>query len=353
MKRRTFGRLAILGGVGAGIGTSMISCATRESLNSEKATPTMKKIIPRTLRMGDTIGLIAPGSPFSEKVYKRAITHLESLGLKIKESKNLHKSYGYLAGKDEDRVNDIHQMFKNPEVSGIWCIRGGYGTTRLLPDLDYELIKANPKVLIGYSDITALLNAIYLKTGLAGFHGPVAASEMTAYTYENVYSQLFNNNSKSTVKQFIPEGEGEEYKPVVIRPGKMSGELIGGNLSLLAAMAGTEFELDAKGKILFIEDVGEKPYRIDRMLTQLRQTANLKHATGILLGVFNGCQPGENDQSLPLIDTLKDRLGDLEIPVYYGFSFGHIDNNCTIPIGAKASFDTEKPILNILEAVTS
>jgi muramoyltetrapeptide carboxypeptidase len=342
MKRRDFGALALLG-----MGAGLTSCRTSAVLNEFSNDP--KKIRPSKLSVGDTVGLIAPASPFSREVFDKAVRQLNELGLKIKFGKNLHEQYGYLAGRDDRRLEDIHAMFKDPEVKAVWCIRGGYGTTRLLPNLDYELIRQNPKILIGYSDITALLHAIFLKTGLIGFHGPVAATTMNDYNLASLRQLLFEHHEKQFIDKFTYDQEADEYQSEIINPGKASGQLTGGNLSLLAAMAGTEFGMDATGKLVFIEDVGEKPYRIDRMFTQLRQSANLGKAKGIILGVFNDCNPKEGDFSLSLKQTLEDRLGDLGIPVYYGFSFGHVDQLCTIPVGVEASFDTSTAQLVLIE----
>ncbi len=313
--------------------------------------PMKKRILkPKHLKKGQSIGLIAPGSSITEDKLQAAISNLESLGLKPVYTKNILAKHGYLAGKDEDRLSDLHQMFGDPKIDGIWCIRGGYGCTRLLPFIDYKLIKKNPKVLIGYSDITALLQGIYKKTGLIGFHGPVAVSNPTSYTIENFQKVVMHSTDKIVLKNAVENqnSETKNYQTKVIKEGKASGKLIGGNLSLISALAGTKYKLSFKNKILFLEDVGEKPYRIDRMLTQLRQSCDLRKASAILLGIFNDCEGGNN--SLSLMETLEDRLGDLDIPVIYGMSFGHIDHQFTLPIGINASLDTKAQTLTLLES---
>jgi len=349
MKRRSFGKLAALG-----IGAGMISCVSKNKLQSELVLPDrMSKILAPGLKKGDTIGLIAPGSAFSKELYEKATSHLLNMGFKIKQSKNLFANYGYLAGTDRQRIEDIHSMFADPEVNGIWCVRGGYGTGRLLPFLDYQLIRENPKVLVGYSDITTLIQAIQVKTGLVAFHGPVAGSKMTSYTQKNVLQMIMGTQGNHIIGLFDHKEKPKEYTPRVLVSGKMEGELQGGNLSLLSALAGSDFQIDATDKLLFIEETGEKPYRVDRMLTQLRQSANLDKAKGILLGVFANCDQGGEDNSLTLQQSLHLNLADLGIPVYYGFSFGHIDNMCTMPVGVKASFDTSTEELLIKEACIS
>ncbi|MEL6925573.1 MAG: LD-carboxypeptidase, partial [Bacteroidota bacterium] len=250
------------------------------------------------------------------------------------------------------RLDDLHQMFADPEIDGIWCVRGGYGCTRILPHIDYKLIRKNPKVIIGYSDITALLQGIHQETGLIGFHGPVGTSDFTDYTLEQMQAVVMQNKATYTIPFFDnPKAlDQDEYRYEVIHPGVAEGELAGGNLSLLAAMTGTDFECKVKGKLLFIEDVGEQPYRIDRMLTQIQQNQNLNDAAGIVLGVFNDCKARNPEYSLTLMECLKDQLAGLRIPVIYGFSFGHISNQCTFPIGIRARLDTTAKTVTLLES---
>lgn len=300
-----------------------------------------KKIKPKRLKKGDTIGLIAPGSPISEDQLLKALTTVELLGFKAFHTERILARNGYLAGPDHDRLADLHLMFQRPDIDGIWCIRGGYGCTRLLPNIDYKLIKKNPKVLLGYSDITALLQAIHRKTGLVCFHGPVGASEPSDYSIHNFRQMLMEHQMPFKIKNYA------EHKISIIHPGQAEGELVGGNLTLLAAMAGTGYEICFKNKIVFLEDIGEKPYRIDRMLTQLRQAADLDAAAAILLGVFENCEGDE--KSLSLEETLKDRVGDLGIPVLYGMSFGHMDYQMTLPVGIRVKIDTDSPQLSLLE----
>lgn len=345
MKRKNFNRLIL-----AGTTIGFTSCAVPSNIVKDNKTSININIKPKRLKKGDTVGLIAPGSPFSEQAYQQTLNNLETLGLKFKNANNLFKKFGYVAGSDKERIDDIHQMFSDKDVDAIWCVRGGYGTTRLMYDLDYNLIRKNPKILVGYSDITALLQAIHIKTGLITFHGPVGSSELPPYSLESFKNVLMNPKKEYIITSFDIENTKSEYISEVISKGDMKGVLAGGNLSLLASMAGTPYNINAKGKIVFIEDIGEKPYRIDRMLTQLIQTTDLGDANGILLGVFNDCDVQEGDSnSLKLKETIKDRLGELGVPVYYGFSFGHIKNNCTLPVGIEAKFDTIKKELTLLE----
>lgn len=314
-----------------------------------------KKLIkPQRLKKGDRVGLITPGSYVDDEGLQKAVQNLEELGFRVELSKNIRAERGFTAGTDIQRLSDLHDMFSNDKIDGVWCARGGYGCSRLLPYINYGLIKKNPKVLIGYSDITALLQAIYVKTGLVGFHGPVGTSTYTDYTKEQVQKVVM----EPSAQHIIPLSEenlqlGKDlsvFETHTIRGGTATGELVGGNLSLLAPLVGTPFQPDIKGKLLFMEEIGEAPYRIDRMLTQLRQGYPLKEAAGIVLGVFRGCKMKKGSRSLSLIDTLKDRLYDLNIPVFYGASIGHIDNNCTLPIGVRATLDADTGVITLLDS---
>ncbi len=284
----------------------------------------------KPLKLGDTVGLISPASSITAEQHTKAVANLTALGLKVVVGKHALLEHGHLGGLDQQRLEDLHTMFSDPQIDGIWCSRGGYGCTRLLPFVDFELIRRHPKVLIGYSDITALLLAIYQKTGLIGFHGPLGISEMTNYTVSSIKATVF--------------GETQSYKilpspttalPYSINQGTAEGRFVGGNLALLAALTGTPCQPDYKRKLVFIEEIAEKPYQIDRMLTQLLQATNIKEAAGILLGSFVKCGIPSKGSSLSLKETLQDRLGKLDMPVIYGAPFGHIDDQFTIPIGGK------------------
>lgn len=335
-------------------GAAMLSFPAQAVLGASRKSSSGKKIIkPKRLSKGDTVGVIAPSSGVTPEDFDKALRNLSDLGLKTKAGKYARARNGFLAGTDKERLEDLHQAFADAEIKAVWCVRGGYGAARFLPDLNFDLIKKNPKIFIGYSDITALHTAIYQNTGLVTFHGPVAASTYSDYAKNHVADVLMNPTAPYKV-ELSPDNVAKEsslFKTQIITGGKCRGELVGGNLSLLTALAGTDFALrDTKGKILFTEDVGEQPYRIDRMLTQLRQSIDLRQLAGIALGVFEDCNPKDAGTSQSLIEVLKDRLGDLGIPVIYGLSFGHIRDQFTIPIGIKAELDTEKATMTFLEA---
>ncbi len=307
---------------------------------------------PKRLVKGDTVALISPSSGIEARGFEIALGNLEAFGFKVKVGKYARLRNGFLAGTDKERLEDLHWAFADKEVNAIWCVRGGYGATRYLPDLDYKLIKANPKIFIGYSDITALHTAIYQNTDLVTFHGPTAGGNLSDYSKTHILNVLMNPSApyKIGLSAFNVANTSNLFKTETISKGKCRGELVGGNLSLLSAMTGTSSALrNLKGKILFLEDVREQPYRIDRMLTQLKQSIDLRQCSGIALGIFEGCNPTDT-ASQSLIFVLKERLGDLGIPVIYGLSFGHIRDQFTLPVGIKAELDTETATIAFLES---
>ncbi|MEM6963469.1 MAG: LD-carboxypeptidase, partial [Bacteroidota bacterium] len=346
MKRRQFNKNILMGLTSAAIPFSFNDNITFTDMN--------QKIKPQRLKVGDTVGLITPSSSITETQLEKAIKNMKSLGLKVKLGKHVRAINGYLAGTDKQRLEDLHTMFADKTVHGIWCIRGGYGVGRILPKINYQLIRDNPKVLIGYSDITALLLAVYEQTGLVCFHGPVASSDFTDYSVRHLKGVLMEQHSIYPIYSAKENYDVKDslYRIKVIRAGKAKGELTGGNLTLLAAMAGTPFRWDVKDKLVFMEDIGERPYRVDRMLTQVLQSTNLQEAAGIILGIFEDCRAKRGNRSLSLMECLEDRLGHLEIPIIYGLSFGHIKHHFTIPIGIKGEMDTATQSLTQTEMGT-
>jgi muramoyltetrapeptide carboxypeptidase len=312
-------------------------------------------IKPARLKQGDLIRLIAPGSPCAEEKIATAISKLEGQGFRVRYTDAIRKRNGYLAGTDQERIDDLHAAFEDKEARAVWCIRGGYGCTRIIPQLDYGLIKANPKILVGYSDVTALIHAIHQKTGLVGFHGPVGATPQSEYNRDLLERTIVAGENPLAIRGSEEQllNTDEAYQPYIIRGGSAEGELSGGNLCLLAAMAGTDFGVNFKDKIVFLEEVGEKPYRIDRMVTQLMQSSDLHLAKAIVLGVFEDCQPKNDLYSLGLKETLEFLFKPLGIPVMYGFSFGHVSQICTLPVGIRARFDADRMELTLLESAVS
>ncbi len=316
------------------------AAAALPSFNSFPKVNIKDKIKARRLNPGDTMGLIAPGSYISENELRDCIKNIELLGLKPYYTDNILKQTGYFSGTDQERLDDLHLMFRDKNVKGIICARGGYGCARLLPLIDYDLIKSNPKVFSGYSDVTALLYGIYSQTGLVTFHGPVGISTFNEFTLQYFKELIFNGTEEIDL---VSKTEDPDDL-VVITTGKASGELAGGNLSILNSLLGTPYDIDLSGKILFLEEITEEPYRIDRMLTHMIQADKFKGLKGIALGVFKDCEPKKIDpafeKSFSLIEVLFERLSRLKIPAVYGLSFGHTQNKFTLPLGISAELNT-------------
>ncbi len=314
----------------------------------------LPKIKPKKLKKGDTIGLVAPGYAIKPEVLERALATLKEMGFKTFHTDRLIGNHGYFSNTDEERAKDVNEMFVNPDIDGILCARGGYGCTRILDKLDYENIRNNPKVLIGFSDITALIQAIYKETGLVCFHGPVGSTLDDTFSQKYFKKVLMKGkdsqkikNAKLTDPEFLKNSEYERY---TITNGYCEGELAGGSLTLVNALIGTPHEIDFTDKLVFLEDVEEAPYRIDRMLTQLIEGPTLKKAKGILFGVCKGCHREKKEDNFTLKEVIMDRIAPLGMPAAYGMSFGHVPNNFTLPVGTRASFNATELSLELLEA---
>lgn len=302
---------------------------------------------PSKLQRGDTIGIVAPASPALWENTEKALRQLNKRGYKIKLGSSVRQSRGYLSGSDEVRAQDINQMFADQEVKAVFCLRGGYGSQRILDKIDFHIIKENPKIFMGYSDITALHIAIYQKCRLITFHGPMPATDMTedlpAFTEGWLYKAITEDQPMGTL--FNPKG----YALHGLIEGRAKGRLVGGNLSLIAASMGTPFEIDTKDKILFLEEIGEEPYRIDRMLNQLRLGGKLGDAAGIILCDFRDCQSKQQQNTLDLEEVFEDMFMGLNKPVLCGYKIGHCSPQITIPIGVKALVDSAQKELILLE----
>lgn len=314
------------------------------------------KNLPKSLKKGDTVGIIAPAGILTEKRVQQAVEEVERLGYKVKLGKNILKTYGYLAGTDQERLEDLHEMFADNNVSMVWCGRGGYGCTRLLDSIDFKLIKNNPKIFMGYSDITALHNAFYQCADLITFHGPIAASKHNDFSEKLIFDLIERNTiDGAQILSDLPKQEfpSDHHQLEIMIPGKAEGEFVGGNLSLVAAMMGTKYEINLKGKILFLEDIDEEPYSIDRMLTQVIGSQHFMDLSGIMLGQFTACVAKNPENSLTTKEVLRDRLANCKFPIIAGLPFGHVPHNMTIPIGAKGSIDTKDLIIKLKSKVVS
>lgn len=311
-------------------------------------------IKPPRLNYGDTIGIIAPASaPPEPKAIDRSVEALERLGFRPKLATNARQRWGFLAGSDRERAADLMKMFTDRKVNAICCVRGGYGTARLLPLLDYQKIRANAKIFIGYSDITSLHCAFLVKANLISFHGPMLNSEfikndLPEFTIESFLETLMEPKPAGSICR------GQRSKIAVLRPGRVSGRLIGGNLSLLCTTLATPYQPSFKNKILFLEDLDEVPYRFDRMLTHLLNAGLLQQVAGIAIGTNKNCfdpkAKGCREYRQSMEDVFRERLAPLKVPIIVGLPFGHVPLNATLPVGVKATLDAVKGDLVIEEA---
>ncbi|CUU48080.1 S66 peptidase family protein [Clostridium beijerinckii] len=303
-------------------------------------------IRPRPLKKGDRIGLIAASSPTKPDRIEPSIKAMEELGFEVVLGKSCRCNHGYLSGSDEIRANDINKMFDDKTIKGIFAIRGGYGAGRLLDMLDYNMIKRNPKVFAGYSDVTALHTVFNEKCKLITFHTPMISTEfykgVDDYTMDYFIKNIFSDKPLGILKN----PDKQEIKTLV--NGKAIGKLVGGNLSLVASSMGTPYELDTKGKILFLEDVDEYPYKIDRMLLQLKQCGKFKDAAGIILGSWTGCDPIEGNSSLTLMEIFEELIKPENTPTIYNLACGHCAPTISIPLGAKVKINGERSEIVIL-----
>lgn len=320
-------------------------------------TPILK---PKRLSEGDTIALIAPASPQNEDDgISAAIETLESLGFRVKPGAHLYERWGYLAGSDQSRAADLNAAFADELVDGIICIGGGYGSARLLPMLDYDMIARNPKVLMGYSDITALLNGIHAHTGLVTFHGTNAGVNWSPYFYSE-FRKVVMQPQDRTIIGAPPAFDGKpgaverKNRLQTLHGGKATGRLMGGNLSLLGTLTGTAWLPDYAGKLLFIEEVGEATYRVDRYLTQLWLAGSLQKTAGILFGKFTECKTSASwAKQLTLEEILVDRIQPLGVPALRGLMIGHIEDQTVVPVGCLAELDADARTLTLLEPAVS
>lgn len=347
MKRKSFiNSLAILGA----------SAAFHRGLQAADVQQNSPLIKPSRLQPGDTVGIIAPAGIIAQKDVDESVTNLKNLGFTVKPGKNILQKNGYFAGTDKERADDVMAMFADDDVKGIVCIRGGYGIARIFPLLNFSFIRKHPKPLIGYSDITALHQALYVKAGLISYHGPVGTSTYNDFSVQNFKKTLMYPASETVFTKAESDGDKPESKLFTVRSGTCTGWLAGGNLSLLVSLIGTEYDVTYKGALLYIEEVGEEPYRIDRMLTQMEQAGKFDGVQGIALGIFKNCSPKEKESgitnSFSLQEVLLDRLYHLNIPVIYGLSFGHVENKLVLPYGCRAELNTSPATLTLLEPAT-
>ena len=313
----------------------------------------MRIIKPQRLKSGDVIGIISPASSAQDSsVVEKGIKYFENNGYRVEVGESVGEINGYLAGTDDERVHDLHQMFKNKNVKAIVCIRGGYGAARILDKINYKLIRSNPKIFVGYSDITSLQMAIYKKSGLITFAGPMVASDFADEV--NPFAEEFFWKLITSKKKIGRVSFTDINKLPAIHKGSSQGRIIGGNLSVFSSLMGTPFFPELKDHILLMEDIDELPYRIDRLLNQLRLSGIFKKVKGIILGRFVDCY--EHDpakKTLTLGEIIEEYLKDLNIPVIYSFPHGHIKEKVTVPFGIKIKMNASRGFIEYSEnAVT-
>lgn len=301
----------------------------------------------KSLKPGDTLGVIGSSKSTDFKNLLMAEDILKKLGFKLKFGKSCFESWHGFAGTDEIRGEDINSFFADKEVDGILSLRGGYGAVRILNFIDYEIIKNNPKVFIGFSDITTLHAAFQRKTGLVTFHGPMLTSNFGSSfnpaTYENLLEIISSSEEKTLLKN------PEPLKTLF--PGKARGKILGGNLITLNAILGSQYDYDYTDSILFLEEIGETTYRIDRALAQMKLSGVFSKIKGVILGDFNNCEK-DSEKDLDLLGTFADYFKDLNIPVIYNYHSGHCEPMMTLPFGVLGEIDTEKNSITILEKFT-
>lgn len=306
----------------------------------------MEMVKPRALRPGATIGLVGPSSAIQvERGLERAVEAITGQGYRVKLSESCGQRWGYLSGEDGARARSVNALFADDGVDAILCLRGGYGAPRILDGIDYEAVRRHPKVFVGYSDVTALHGALHQRSGLVSFHGPMAMGMI-----EEKYAQFSHDSLMRAVSCVQPLGElknPEGDPPVTVTPGVAEGLLVGGNLSLVAGGLGTPYELDVRGKILFLEDVGEKVYRLDSMLTHLRLAGKFDECAGIVLGDFADCP--EEEGGFTLEQVVRQVIVPSGKPIMANLRCGHCTPTLTLPLGVPCRLDAGAPALTILE----
>jgi len=275
-----------------------------------------------------------------------------ALGFEPVLGPNAYRHYGYLAGTDEQRLGDLNAAIADPRIDGIWCLRGGYGMTRILDAVDFAPLRKRPKAIMGFSDITALLIAAQVEAGLVTFHAPMARAPLTPFSrwhFDRVVSAV---NAAGRLGRVAPPADvlvPTDHRIVTLVPGQASGPLVGGNLTLLQCLVGTRYFPKLDGRILFIEDVGEALYSVDRMLAQLRSIGALQRVAGIIVGQFTELKRGTDDGALGFDEVLTTYFGPLKVPVAYGFPVGHVDDQWTLPLGVDVRLDATAGEVEILD----
>jgi muramoyltetrapeptide carboxypeptidase len=313
----------------------------------------MKPLKPPRLRRGDILGLIAPAStPLSESRVEGGVRYLEGLGYRVKLGRHVAARHGYFAGTDDQRADDLNRMLGDRHVRAIFALRGGYGTPRLLPHVDYAVVRRQPKILVGYSDLTALQLALFRRTGLVTFSGPMVSVEFACRPDPFTEEQFWRLLTASEPAGRLPHPAGRP--PVTRCGGRAEGRLLGGNLSLLVSSLGTPYSPDYAGALLVLEEVHEHLHRLDRMLTQLRNAGVLARVAGLILGRFTQCRPSDPKQPyLSQTEIWAEAMRWVRVPTVERFPYGHVSTKLTLPLGVRARLDADEPALALLEAAVS
>lgn len=324
------------------------------SFDSAAAPFDPKTLLPKAINKGDIVGLVSPSSATADRMqFTFAKEALEGLGFEVKLGKSLMNRRGHLAGTDTERAGDLNDMFADKNVKAIVSIRGGSGAARILPLIDYKTISKNPKPLLGYSDITALHCAIQSQTGLITFHGPMGSGNWNSFNVSQ-FEKVFFEKEKMIFENVHDKSDDlvdKSNRIQTLKSGTAEGKILGGNLSVLTAISGSPYYPDFKDAILFIEDVGEDPYKMDRMMSTLKLNGTLGQIRGFIFGQCSECEPGGGYGSLTLDQVLDDYILPLNIPAYSGAMIGHISKQFIIPVGAKVAMDSDKGTISLLESV--
>lgn len=328
------GTAALLGGCAAGPRVAPDAAPSASAAPAAPTVPTAPAdappappaLRPPRLRPGDTVGLFASSSRLNQAAVDQGRAQIEALGFKVRLGRHLRAVDGHYAGTVAQRVDDLHQLWADGDVRALWSVRGGAGTAALLPHLDYARMRRDPKAVVGFSDVTALLLALQQQAGLvlrlSPDHLRRAASDPA-------------------------------YRARTVRAGTAEGPLLGGNLTLLASLAGTPYLPTFDGALLFVEEIGEEPYRVDRLLTQLQQARGLQRTAAVMAGVFRNCEARSDSPPMTLAQVIDRQLGGAAVPAVYGWSFGHVSDQLTLPLGVRARIDTQAQTLTLLEPAVS
>jgi muramoyltetrapeptide carboxypeptidase len=339
---KKWSRRSVLGLLGTSVALPSFSWNVHSAGNNNPV------VLANALKKGDLVGICAPAGGIKDPEEPDQFAKLlKSMGFRVKMGKNLSGRFGYFSSSDAERAEEFLDMVSDKEVKAVFFIRGGWGCARILPLIDFHSIAANPKIYMGFSDISSLLNAITDRTGIVTFHGPNGNASWN----ERSLSYLKTMAWELGACRF--ENLPDDLVPYTIVPGRSEGRLTGGNLSVLTAMIGTEYEPVWDGKILFLEEVHEEPYRIDRMLTQMDQHGVFKQIKGLILGAFRDCVPEEKNRAFTVDEVFMQHFNALDIPVYANAQFGHVANKFILPIGVNAVVDSVSCSIQMLEkAVT-